>query len=135
MAAVASRASTSGAGTLARKERVVAAVDMPGIPAGTKGKVTFVEGFSWIRYWVRFDNGVVRGSLNRNKLARPREWQRILERQALGLDDDQDAAGIEGPAGAETPGEAVVAGAEVNGVSVPAHLLERSVNRRAALGK
>ena len=39
------------------KERVVAIRDLPGIPEGTGGKVVFVEGFTWIRYWVRFDNG------------------------------------------------------------------------------
>lgn len=135
MAAIASRASVAGADTLARKERVVAAVDMPGVPGGTRGKVILVEGFSWIRYWVRFENGVVRGSLNRNKLARPREWQWIQERRALGIEDDQDVAGGAGSSAGDSVGEAVASGAEINGVSVPEHLLERSANRRAALGK
>lgn len=137
MAAIASKASTASADSFARKDRVVAAVDMPGIPAGTRGEVIFVEGFSWIRYWVRFENGVVRGSLNRNKLARPREWQRILERRALGIEDDDAGAGAgaEESAAAEPVGEAIAAGAEVNGISIPAHLLERSAKRRAALGK
>src|SRR3954470_17497485 len=58
---------------LRRKERVVAVNDLPGIPAGTPGKVIVVEGLTWIRYWVRFTNGVVRGSLNRRNLARPDE--------------------------------------------------------------
>jgi hypothetical protein len=122
--------------TFARKERVVAAVDMPGIPAGTRGKVTFVEGFTWIRYWIRFENGVIRGSINRNKLARPLEWERIQERRALGLDDeDAGAAAADGASSDAASGEAVAAGAEVNGVSIPAHLLERSSARRTVLGK
>ena len=50
------------------KERVIATEDMPGIPMSTAGKVIFPEGLTWIRYWVRFDNGVVRGSLDRRKL-------------------------------------------------------------------
>lgn len=123
---------------LVRKERVVAAVDMPGIPAGTKGKVTFVEGFTWIRYWVRFENGVVRGSINRNKLVRPAEWGRIQERRALGITDEDEADDETASASADgdgATGEAVAAGASVNGVAVPAHLLERSVNRRQVLGK
>jgi len=120
---------------LARKDRVIAAVDMPGIPAGTKGKVTFVEGFTWIRYWVRFENGVVRGSINRNKLARPVEWERIQERRALGLTDEDEAGATSGAADGDATGEAVAAGATVNGVAIPAHLLERSVNRRQVLGK
>ena len=38
-------------------QKVVAIVDMPGVPAGTKGKVTLANGFNWRRYSVRFDNG------------------------------------------------------------------------------
>lgn len=41
-----------------RKDRVVAAEDRPGVPAGTPGVVVIVTGLSWIRYRVRFDNGV-----------------------------------------------------------------------------
>lgn len=40
------------------KERVVAAQDRPGVPEGTPGRVVSVNGLSWIRYRVRFDNGV-----------------------------------------------------------------------------
>ena len=40
-----------------RKDRVVAAEDLPGVPAGTPGTVVMVTGLSWIRYRVRFDNG------------------------------------------------------------------------------
>ena len=130
-------AATMTAGdTLARKDRVVAAVDLPGIPAGTKGKVTFVEGFTWIRYWVRFDNGIIRGSINRKHLARPLDWERILERRALGLSDDDAGPGAAAGAGDgdAAGGEDTAAGAVVNGVSIPAFLLERSKNRRTALG-
>lgn len=41
-----------------RKDRVVAAQDLPGVPEGTPGTVVIVTGLSWIRYRVRFDNGV-----------------------------------------------------------------------------
>src|SRR4051812_8639332 len=68
------------------KERVVATVDMPGIPEGTTGKVIFPEGLTWIRYWVRFDNGVVRGTIDRSKLARPGEWAELVRRRAAGED-------------------------------------------------
>lgn len=40
-----------------RKDRVVAAEDLPGVPEGTPGTVVMVGGLSWIRYRVRFDNG------------------------------------------------------------------------------
>jgi len=40
------------------KARVSAAHDLDGVPAGTAGKVVMVTGLSWIRYRVRFENGV-----------------------------------------------------------------------------
>jgi hypothetical protein len=119
---------------LRRKERVVVTTDLPGLPEGTAGKVIVVEGLTWIRYWVRFDNGVVRGSLNRKHLARPSEWTEILRRRELGEDDTADAAassnGDSGAAPAAAEGESVM----VNGIPVPAHLIERSKARREFLG-
>ncbi len=41
-----------------RKDRVIAAQDLPGVPEGTPGRIVMVTGLSWIRYRVRFDNGV-----------------------------------------------------------------------------
>lgn len=41
-----------------RKDRVVAAQELPGVPEGTPGRVVMVTGLSWIRYRVGFDNGV-----------------------------------------------------------------------------
>jgi hypothetical protein len=58
----------------ARKAKVVAAVDLPEIPAGTPGKVTMVSGLTWIRYWVRFANGITRGSIDRTALVTPEQW-------------------------------------------------------------
>ena len=40
-----------------RKDRVVAAEDLPGVPEGTPGTVVIVTWLTWIRYRVRFDNG------------------------------------------------------------------------------
>ena len=62
-------------GTLLRRHaKVVAAVDLPNVPVGTKGKVMLVNGLTWIRYWVRFDNGVQLGQLNRAQLAHRDDW-------------------------------------------------------------
>ncbi|MGB3411580.1 MAG: hypothetical protein WBA45_10305 [Microthrixaceae bacterium] len=55
-------------------EKVVAAVDLPGVPAGTPGKVTLVNGFRWTRYRVYFENGVDAGSLDGTQLARRKDW-------------------------------------------------------------
>ncbi|MEY2446771.1 MAG: hypothetical protein QOH79_247 [Acidimicrobiaceae bacterium] len=115
------------------KERVVATADMPGIPEGTTGKVIFPEGLTWIRYWVRFDNGVVRGTIDRSKLARPGEWAELVRRRESGEDLSVTAttAGDDGaPAAAVAEGESVL----VNGVPVPGFLIERSKARREFLG-
>jgi hypothetical protein len=60
---------------LRRHEKVVAATDMPGVPAGTRGKVTLVNGFAWIRYRVYFDNGADVGSLDRSQLVPEDDWK------------------------------------------------------------
>ena len=116
---------------LKRKDRVVAAVDLPGIPAGTEGKVIMVAGFTWIRYWVRWANGVERGSINRSNLVRPGEpfGPELLELRA----------NAEAPVAAAGGGDAAEAGAagggvEVGGVMIPGHLLERTKKRRELLG-
>ena len=135
MAMVRSRMAKKGQQTneLRSGEDVVATVAMPGIPEGTAGEVVFAEGFTWIRYWVRFDNGVVRGSVNRTKLARPDEWVDIQARRARG-DEPETAAVSAAPADAGSAPAAAAEGKAVNGVTVPGHLLERSKNRREALG-
>lgn len=74
---------------LRRHEKVVAAEDLPGVPEGTHGIVVLVNGITWIRYRVIFDNGVDLGQLNRETLIRPGEWAERrraaaeLEREAL----------------------------------------------------
>jgi len=60
---------------LRKREKVVAAVDLPGVPAGTPGRVVLEAGFRWFRYWVRFENGVEMGSVGREKLMRRAEWK------------------------------------------------------------
>lgn len=56
-------------------------MDLPGVPAGTPGKVLLINGFAWIRYRVAFDNGMEIGSLDRSQLATRDEW---AERQRKG---------------------------------------------------
>ncbi|CAN5804413.1 hypothetical protein BH24ACT3_BH24ACT3_05530 [soil metagenome] len=116
-------------------ERVVANADMREVPAGTNGVVTTVSGLSWIRYWVRFDNGVQAGSINRAKLATEGTWDpETAARQAA--DAEQRAA--EGAAAAEhadggdkAPGGDAAPASNVPASKVPAHLLERAKKARA----
>jgi hypothetical protein len=108
---------------------VVARRDMRDVPEGTKGKVVLVNGLSWIRYWVRFENGVAMGSVNRANLATPKEWERHLRgedvTEAVAADGGDDGAAAGGDDGG---------GVTVNGVLVPQRLIERTKAARARLG-
>jgi hypothetical protein len=59
-----------------RHEKVVAAVDLPHVPAGTPGRVLYVAGVTWIRYHVLFENGVSLSSLDADQLMARDEWER-----------------------------------------------------------
>jgi hypothetical protein len=108
---------------------VVARTDLRDVPEGTKGKVVLVNGLTWIRYWVRFENGVAMGSVNRANLATPAEWQRHLNGEDV---EEAVTAGADGDGGgAEDDGGG---GVMVNGVLVPAKLIERTKAARARLG-
>ena len=120
-------ATTTSAGTLRKGDAVVAAVDLRGVPEGTKGKVAIVNGLTWTRYWVRFANGVVMGSINRTKLATPDEWERRHDEPveaAATADAASDGAGAADAGGG---------GVEVNGALVPQKLLDRSKAARERL--
>lgn len=49
---------------LSVRERCIAKVDLPGVPAGTPGRVILANGFNRLRYWVRFENGVELSNLD-----------------------------------------------------------------------
>jgi hypothetical protein len=45
-------------GSLRAGDKVRAVEDLPGVRPGTEGQIKMVTGLSWIRYRVRFDNGI-----------------------------------------------------------------------------
>ena len=114
---------------LKKGAEVVCARDLREVPEGTEGKVVLVVGLSWIRYWVRFANGVAVGSVNRKDLATPAEWAYRLEHG-----DEEE---VEGDA-SEAEGGGADAGAGGGhthaGVLVPQLLLDRSKAARERLG-
>jgi hypothetical protein len=63
-----------------RRQKVVATVDLPGVPAGTFGKVWFVSGVTWIRYHVDFENGIEIANVDGNDLRDRKEF--LAEQQA-----------------------------------------------------
>ena len=113
-----------------RFTKVVAAVDLPGVPEGTGGRVRVANGISWYRYWVSFDNGIDLGGIGHSQLAQRRDWPqfRIDRDEAATLTDSPD--GDEGGADADG-GDDAAAG---NRFGVPEHLLERSRLARERLG-
>jgi hypothetical protein len=116
---------------LRKGTKVVATTDLRGVPEGTEGKVIMVAGFSWIRYWVRFANGVALGSISRHKLATKDD----LERQAAGGGAaDTSGADDANADGAEAAGDADAGGkATPSGTLVPQKLLDRSAAARVRL--
>jgi len=123
-----------------KNESVKATLDLPGVPEGTIGKIKVINGFSWERYWVFFDNGVELGQLDTNDLVRPQHWDQFFEEKALA--EERAAAAAEAAAKGESVADAggAAAAADPNDplarvrALVPPHLLERSAAARARLG-
>ena len=115
---------------LRKGDKVVATTDLRAVPEGTAGKVIVVNGFTWVRYWVRFENGEVLGSISRDKLATKQD----LEDRANGVGpataasgdasgDDAGAVDDGGGGGVTTP----------NGTFVPQKHIDRAKAARARL--
>lgn len=68
-----------------RHGKVVAGVDLEGVPEGTRGRVMYVAGFRWPRCRVRFDNGVERGGLDTRHLITTAEWEERERAEALAV--------------------------------------------------
>ena len=130
--------------TLKRGEKVRLVAGLPGVPQGAEGKVAMANGFTWNRYWVRLVDGRVVGHIDHGDLVRTKDYDRFLvarDREAVEAElaelraaeaaaaGPQDGPADDADAGGGGSGEAVV-----NGVAVPAYLLQRSADARARLG-
>ena len=121
-------------------ETVVSTEDLPGVPARTSGKVKLVNGFTWRRYWVFFENGVKVGSLDSEQLVRPADWKYYqtakAEREAAtaaAAETAQDVIAADQSSEASGGGDDDSPAARLRAL-VPPHLLERSAAARARLG-
>ena len=114
-----------------RFRKVVATVDLPGVPEGTIGKVRVANGFTWYRYWVDFDNGVRMGQISHEHLCHEGDWDRFqldraeAERRALEALEAPEVSG---------EGHGPIEVAAGNRFGVPEHLLQRSSDARTRLG-
>ena len=63
-------------------DRVLARIDLPGAPEGTKGKILLADGFNWLRYRVLFTNGVELGDLDERHIKPTGKAARRLVKQA-----------------------------------------------------
>jgi hypothetical protein len=111
---------------LRRHERVVANIDLEGIPAGTGGRITLANGLTWHRYRVLFDNGEDRGHLDDRHLVRPKEFIPLDQRVEVAATAPAAVAEADAPGadGGDSSGDRG---------GVPAHLLERSKKARERL--
>ena len=128
--------------TLKRGERVRLVAGLPGVPEGSEGKVAMANGFTWNRYWVRLVDGRVVGHIDHGDLIRTKDYDRFLVARDREAEEAEMAAQRAADAAEAAPAEAdgadgAAGGAEeavVNGVPVPAYLLQRSADARTRLG-
>lgn len=128
-AATAQKLNTLNPGT-----KVVSLVALPKVPEGSLGKVIFVSGLTWTRYWVLFESGERLGQIDRAKLATVEEWNDRLLRVdapgtalvAAGMGGAAAAAGSDGSA----PADSGAAPDAKGKFGVPQLLIDRSARAR-----
>ena len=116
---------------LRKGAKVVARTALRDVPEGTPGKVVLVAGLTWIRSWVRFENGISLGTVDRKVLATPDEWRRIQNGEEEAVASGSDTSGDDGAgdAAADEGGGATTP----NGTFVPQKHLDRAKAARARL--
>lgn len=107
--------------------KVRATVDLPGVPQGTAGKVAMSNGLTWLRYWVRFENGELLSHLDHDEIVISRAWDQFFRAQEAAAAAAEAGESVEG-AGSGGGGAA----AADNAFGVPQYLLDRT---KAALEK
>ena len=129
-------AKTRGAKGLSTKSRVVAARDLVGVPEGTPGRIELVNGLTWTRYWVQFDNGVWLGSVDSKAVVAEDDWEDHLEQRAAAAARaaEEAARPPAEKAPAAAPAEAA-APADAGTSRIPAALLARSQAAKAKAKK
>jgi len=101
--------------------KVRATTDLPGVPAGTHGKVAMSNGLTWKRYWVRFENGSLLGHVDHDDIVIARAWDQYFEEKeaaALAAENAANNAGSSDAGGGAEQAD--------NAFGVPQYLLDRT---------
>jgi len=95
--------------TLKKGTRVVLIADLPGVGAGTAGRVGRAIGVKTTRYRVSFDNGVESMSVAEGKLVSPAAWA-YIQKNAVDPGNGQKSSGVAAavPMGVTPPAAAAV---------------------------
>ena len=116
-----------------RGEKVMLVHPIPGRTEGERGKIKLVSGFDdWKRYWVRFTDGELVGSVDHTDLVRPRMYPSWRQREEQTAAAAQASAAGTSSAPSATAIEAGVGGGGVADL-IPAALMERSRAAKARL--
>lgn len=119
-----------------RGEKVQTVHKLGEVAEGARGKIQLSNGLGeWRRYWVKFEDGGIRGQISHESLVRPSQWGDWLRReeereQAALRSADEVAAAAEVAAATEGSGGG---GGSDAASKIPAHLLERSRAAKARL--
>lgn len=114
--------------------------DIPGYAAGSTGKIAVANGFSWTRYWVRFDDGTAVGHIDHHSLVKQRDYDEFLlarqreEVEAAEAAEQAAAAAVESAVTDDAPAVGAGGQVQVNGVTIPQRLLDMSAAARTRLG-
>ena len=122
-------AKTRDANRLSTKSRVVAVRDLVGIPEGTPGRIELVNGLTWTRYWIQFDNGVWLGSVDAKAVVAEDDWSAYQERRVAAAARASEEAAK--PKAEAAPAAAPAAPADATPSKIPAALLARSQAAKA----
>jgi len=101
--------------------KVRATTDLPGVPAGTEGKVAMANGITWKRYWVRFENGELIGHVDHDDIVISRAWDDYFVAKERAAADAE--AGV---SAADTDADGDSGAAAENAFGVPQYLLDRT---------
>jgi len=114
---------------LKRKQKVVATIDLPGVPEGTEGKICVANGIKWFRYWVDFDNGAKLGRVDHKDVVKVQDWEQFQIDRTRAENEPNETEELTAE---ETAGD--TGSGDGNEHDVPEHLLERSKAARERLG-